>query len=64
MSQPSNIYLSALTRSGATLLQEDEHASFKLSLDDVTKNLQLKQAFVSFHCLKIQKEIGHGKITV
>ena len=40
---------------------EEEVAPFKLNIEDVMENQQLKQALVSFHCLKIQNIIGHGE---
>ncbi len=41
----------------------EEESLFKLVMDDVAKNQQLKQSIVPFECLKIEDKIGQGNIT-
>jgi len=50
-----------LYRIGLQSLRNEEEHLFKLSVDDITCNSRLSKALVSFHCLKIQEEIGHGE---
>ena len=42
-------------------VSEKEVALFKLNIEDIMENPHLKVAIVSFHCLNIQEEIGHGR---
>ena len=38
----------------------EEEQLFKISVDDIQCNCRLSKALVSFHCLEILEEIGHG----